>query len=261
MSEVNLRFEERNKQLIKMKKPDLVKICKEKQITSSGTKNELSQRIKFCIGVENCNCFLCENIGIFDDYIETMNTSLDEKDLDNHIVIALRLAHLEYTRLSPYSFPENWFRLDFDGELVQDVEILYRAWLDDYRDDLQRFYFAEFELFKILGEPDFFMENMTLDMKAVKRVKKREHLAQQIGYAFMAKINGIDIKSIGLYYARHRQLVEIPLDIVVLGKTNDVFNKFRGMVVQSVAKTSTLTRMEENYVCENNIVDYEIVNF
>ena len=126
---------------------------------------------------------------------------------------------------------------------------------------MENYSFAEFNLFKLLGEPDFFIGNMTLDMKAVKRIKKREHIAQQIGYAFLSKINGIDTQSIGLYYARHKQMVSIPLDIVVLGDTQEAFNQFRGMIVQSIAKShaTELTRDEEEYCCENGLANVEII--
>ena len=261
ISESRLRTADEDSKLYKLKRPDLVKICKEKNISTSGKKDELRHRILNCVGVVDCECFRCLNLSMFDQRVSSMNKGIDASNSREKTIIALQFALLEYARLSKYPFRDDWYARDFSQELIEDVENLFKGWLEESSKNIEKYSFVEFNLFKLLGEPDFFIENMTLDMKAVKRIKKREHLAQQIGYAFLSMINGMDVDSIGLYYARHKKMISIPLDKAVLGDTQLAFNRFRGMVVQSVANhhSTALTRDEEDYCCETGLVKFEII--
>lgn len=228
----NLTKEEQIEILSAKDKSELKKMCTHRNLKKSGSKLELIDRLIFVFSPTDSTIFE----EILSRKIKDLQNSLKNQITDNDISIALALASLTYGYLSyTVRIDELWMENSPSKEICTDLTNLFNLWDSVNRND-ESWKSGEFSMFKEFGHPDFFKEDSILDIKAVVRVRKREHLAQVLGYAFLAKMNGIKVEYIQLYYARHGVMLKIPLEDVVNGELNHTFEKFSGMIFQTKAE-------------------------
>lgn len=228
----NLTEEEQIEILSTKDKSELKKMCDHRNLKKSGSKPELIDRLIFVFSPTDSTIFE----EILSIKIKHLHNSLKNQITENDISIALTLASLTYRYLSYTCYiDELWMESSPSKEICTDLTSLFNLWNSVNRND-KLWSSGEFSMFKEFGHPDFFNEDSILDIKAVVRVRKREHLAQLLGYAFLAKMNGINVEYIQLYYARHGVMLKIPLADAVNGELENKFEQFSGMIFQTKAE-------------------------